>query len=94
MNDIRKKATPLKIALIAAALVIALTVSAGAIILNNLEQARNDLRITEPIPEWTEYADAVNADGTVRLISGLCSGDLLDATDAIRIDYADLRPLP
>ena len=68
-----------KIALIAAALVIALTVSAGAIILNNLEQARNDLRITGPIPEWTEYADAVNADGTVRLISGLCSGDLLDA---------------
>ena len=68
-----------KIALIAAALAIALSVSAGAIILNNLEQARNDLRITEPIPEWTEYEDTANVDGTVRLISSLCSGDMLDA---------------
>ena len=78
-NAMKKPRNPWKIALIAAALVIALTVSAGAIILSNLEQARNDLRITWPIPEWTEYADAANADGTVRLISGLCSGDLLDA---------------
>lgn len=75
-----------KIALIAAVLVIALTVSAGAIILSNLEQARNDLRITAPIPEWTEYEDAANADGTVRLISSLCSGDVLDA-------YFEVGPL-
>lgn len=68
-----------KIALIAAALVIILSVSAGAVILSNLERARNDLRITESIPEWTEYENIANADGTVRLISSLCSGDLLDA---------------
>ncbi len=78
-NAMKKPKNMWKIALIAAALVIALTVSAGAIILSNLEQARNDLRIDAPIPEWTEYEDAANADGTVRLISSLCSGDLLDA---------------
>ena len=78
-NAMKRPKNMWKIALIAAALAIALSVSAGAIILNNLEQARNDLRITGPIPAWTEYADAANADGTVRLISGLCSGDLLDA---------------
>ena len=78
-NAMKKRKKTWKIALIAAVLAIALTVSAGAIILNNLEQARNDLRITAPIPEWTEYEDAANADGTVRLISSLCSGDVLDA---------------
>ena len=78
-NAMKKHKKTWKIALIAATLAIALTVSAGAIILNNLEQARNDLRITAPIPEWTEYEDAANADGSVRLISSLCSGDLLDA---------------
>ena len=78
-NAMKKHKKTWKIALIAAVLVIALTVSAGAIILNNLEQARNDLRITDLIPEWTEYEDAANADGTVRLISSLYSGDVLDA---------------
>ena len=78
-NAMKKHKKTWKIALIAAVLVLALSVSAGAVILNNLEQARNDLRITEPIPEWTEYEDAANADGTVRLISSLCSGDVLDA---------------
>lgn len=77
---------PMRVALIAAAVAVAFCISAAAIavITTAQQKALADLGMNEDgtVNEYTAYDDEnapANADGTVKLVSTVCTGDNMDA---------------